>query len=100
MEELGKFLIDKDIGRIAIKKEINDLENYNNLGVHHHMGGTRIGNDINLSVVDTDLKVHGTQNLFVAGSSVFKSSGYSNPTYTIVQLSIRLAKKINEKLII
>ena len=98
MEELGKFLVDKNIGRIAIKKEIENMEGYENLGVHHHMGGTRIGDNLNTSVVDSNLKVHDTKNLFVTGSSVFASSGYSNPTFTIVQLSIRLGEKINEKL--
>ena len=96
MQELGKFLIDNDIGRIAIKKEIENLEGYKNLGVHHHMGGTRIGNNLNTSVVDSNLKVHDTKNLFVAGSSVFTTSGYANPTFTIVQLSIRLGEKINK----
>ena len=62
------------------------------------MGGTRVGTEVNSSVVDTDLKVHGTKNLFVAGSSVFRSSGYSNPTYTIVQLSLRLSDEIKKKL--
>ena len=48
------------------------------------------------SVVDSDLKVHDTKNIFVAGSSIFATSGYSNPTFTIVQLSIRLGEKINK----
>ena len=60
------------------------------------MGGTRIGDNLNTSVVDSNLKVHDTKNLFVAGSSVFATSGYSNPTFTIVQLSIRLGEKINK----
>ena len=98
MQELGKFLINKDIGRIALKKEIENLENYENLGVHHHMGGTRMGDDLTKSVVDKNLKVHEIKNLYVAGSSVFKSSGYSNPTYTIVQLSLRLSNEIKKKI--
>ena len=98
LKELGKFLIDNNIGRIAIKKEIENLETYENIGVYHHMGGTRIGDNLNTSVVDTNLKVHDTKNLYVVGSSVFRSSGYSNPTYTIVQLSLRLADEINKKL--
>tara|TARA_B100000787_G_C16108357_1_gene256912 strand:- start:315 stop:878 length:564 start_codon:yes stop_codon:yes gene_type:complete len=98
MQEFGKFLINKDIGRIALKKEIENLENYENLGVHHHMGGTRMGDDLTKSVVDKNLKVHEIKNLYVAGSSVFKSSGYSNPTYTIVQLSLRLSNEIKKKI--
>lgn len=98
LEELAKFLINNDIGRLAISNDIKDLKSYENLGVYHHMGTTRIGNDPKTSVVNTNLKVHGTKNLYVAGSSVFRSSGYSNPTYTIVQLSIRLANEISKKL--
>jgi choline dehydrogenase-like flavoprotein len=60
----------------------------------HHMGSTRMGTDARSSVVDPDLRVHGTENLFVAGSSVFPASGCANPTYTIVALSIRLARRL------
>lgn len=42
-------------------------------------------------VVDTDLQVHGVRGLFVVGGSVFPTSGYANPTLTIVALALRLA---------
>jgi choline dehydrogenase-like flavoprotein len=42
-------------------------------------------------VVDPDCRVHGVANLYVAGSSVFPTSGYANPTFTIVALALRLA---------
>jgi choline dehydrogenase-like flavoprotein len=41
-------------------------------------------------VVDADCKVHGITNLLIGGSSVFASTGFVNPTYTIVQLALRL----------
>jgi choline dehydrogenase-like flavoprotein len=47
--------------------------------------------DERLGVVDADCRVHGVPNLFVAGSSVFPTGGYANPTLTIVALAIRLA---------
>jgi choline dehydrogenase-like flavoprotein len=57
----------------------------------HHIGTTRMSNDPTQGVVNADLKVHSLDNLYVAGSSVFPSTGISNPTFTIITLSIRLA---------
>lgn len=57
----------------------------------HHMGTTRMSEDASTGVVDKDLRVHGTDNLFIAGSSVFATGGASNPTLTIIALSHRLA---------
>ncbi len=56
----------------------------------HHTGTTRMGADPTTSVVDRDCRVHGIENLYVAGSSVFPTSGYANPTLTIVALALRL----------
>ena len=53
----------------------------------HHMGTTRMGDDRSTSVVDRYCRVHGIENLFVAGSSVFPTSGSANPTLTIVALA-------------
>ncbi len=57
----------------------------------HHLGTTRMGRDPKTSVVDPNCRVHGVQNVFLAGGSVFPTSGCANPTFTIVALSIRLA---------
>jgi len=60
----------------------------------HHMGATRMGLDPRTSVVDPQLRLHGAANVWIAGSSVFPTSGCANPTYTIVALSIRLARHL------
>jgi choline dehydrogenase-like flavoprotein len=60
-------------------------------GVGHHMGTTRMHSDPKRGVVDANARVHGVENLFIAGSSIFPSCGFANPTLTIVALSIRLA---------
>jgi choline dehydrogenase-like flavoprotein len=60
----------------------------------HHIGTTRMSDDPRTGVVDRDSKVHGVGNLFIAGSSVFPTSGYANPTLTIVALAIRLAEHL------
>jgi choline dehydrogenase-like flavoprotein len=58
------------------------------------MGTTRMGESASTSVVDRDCRVHGYANLFVAGSSVFPTGGYANPTLTIVALALRLAETL------
>ena len=60
------------------------------------MGGTRIGNNPKDSVVDKNLKVHGIDNLFINGSSVFRTGGHSHPTYTIVKLALRLGEHLSK----
>lgn len=64
----------------------------------HHMGTTRMGSDPASSVVDGDLRVHSLANLWCAGASVFPTSGCANPTFTIVALSIRLARHLRTHL--
>ncbi|MDQ1535067.1 MAG: hypothetical protein QOF28_2828 [Actinomycetota bacterium] len=64
----------------------------------HHMGTTRMHADPTRGVVDTDCKVHGTDNLYIAGSSVFPAVGYSNPTLTILALTLRLADHLASRL--
>jgi choline dehydrogenase-like flavoprotein len=61
---------------------------------YHHMGGTRMGDTVKSGVVDTNCRVFGKDNLYVAGSSVFPSGGEANPTLTIVQLALRLAEHL------
>ena len=63
-------------------------------GGFHHMGTTRMHSDPRQGVVDTDSRVHGMTNLYVAGSSVFPTAGYANPTLTLVALSLRLARHL------
>ncbi len=63
----------------------------------HHLGTTRMGSDPRASVVDADLRLHGAENVFCAGGSVFPTSGCANPTFTIVALSIRLAEHLRTR---
>ncbi len=61
---------------------------------YHHIGTTRMGASAADSVVDADCLVHGLDNVYAAGSSVFPTSGQANPTLTIVALAIRLAEHL------
>lgn len=59
--------------------------------VAHPMGTTRMSDHPTVGVVDRDCRVHGMSNLFVAGTSIFTTSGHANPTQTALALAIRLA---------
>lgn len=58
---------------------------------HHHIGTCRMGRDPTTSVVDENLRVHGTSNLYVTGSAAFVTAGVGGPTLLLTALSLRLA---------
>src|SRR5699024_9597668 len=57
----------------------------------HSIGTTRMSSDPATGVVDGDLRVHGTRNLFIASTSVFPTSAEANPTFFAAALAVRLA---------
>lgn len=65
---------------------------------HHHAGTTRMHLDPRYGVVDSDGRVHGSVNLYVTGSSVFPTSGFANPTLTVIALGVRLAAHLRQRL--
>jgi choline dehydrogenase-like flavoprotein len=67
-------------------------------GGKHHMGTTRMHARSTRGVVDGDSRVHGIENLYVAGSSVFPTADFANPTLTIVALALRLADHVKGRL--
>ena len=68
------------------------------VGNFHHLGTTRMATEARCGVVDENCRVHEAENLYVAGSSVFPSAGFANPTLTIVALAIRLADHLKRVL--
>jgi choline dehydrogenase-like flavoprotein len=94
--ELAAVQLGLDPGRIVKQMHLMlDGPRYNFFW--HHMGTTRMSEDPARGVVDTDCRVHGVANLFVAGSSVFPTGGTGPPTLTIVALALRLADLIAAK---
>jgi choline dehydrogenase-like flavoprotein len=59
------------------------------------MGATRMARSPRQGVVDEHCRVHGVDNLFVAGSSVFPTSGIANPTLTLLALTFRLGDRLS-----
>jgi len=60
----------------------------------HHMGSCRMGDDPLTSVVDRNLRVHGTSNLYLSGSEVFVTGGAMQPVLTITALAYRLGEHL------
>jgi choline dehydrogenase-like flavoprotein len=65
---------------------------------YHHAGTTRMAATPAEGVTDPDCRVFDTDNLYLAGGSVFPTSGYANPTLTMVALAIRLSDTLRERL--
>jgi choline dehydrogenase-like flavoprotein len=96
---VGRALARAGLGRLQILLREDDAEWPDDLAVgRHHMGTTRMHADPRRGVVDASCRVHGVDNLFVAGSSVFPTSGAAGPTLTIVALAIRLADHLKQAL--
>jgi len=62
--------------------------------VNHHMGGTRMSATAADGVVDDQLQVWGTPNLYICSSAVFPTASHSNPTLTMLALGARLVDKL------
>jgi choline dehydrogenase-like flavoprotein len=63
----------------------------------HHIGTARMGTNPATSVVDAQCRVHGVDNLYIAGSATFPTSSQANPTLTIVALALRLAERLRKE---
>lgn len=85
------------LGRIAIDPARATADFHLAHG-NHHMCTTRMAADPTQGVVDLDLRVHGTTNLYVAGSSTFATPGVAAPTITLVALAARLAEHLHREL--
>jgi choline dehydrogenase-like flavoprotein len=85
------------IGELSLAQNETDIETVvRRDGAYggHHIGTARMADAAASGVVDSDGKVFGVNNLFVAGSAVFPTSSQANPTLTIVALSLRLAEHL------
>jgi choline dehydrogenase-like flavoprotein len=93
------------LGRLLAARGVAALTDQFHPGSHpspvmsnfHHLGTTRMHRDPRHGVVDADSRVHSSNNLYVAGSSVFPTGGYLNPTLTIIALAYRIARTISDR---
>ena len=91
---LGRWLGSSGLGRLQYTRPVSPETTESFSGGMHHMGTTRMSRDNREGVVNSDCRVFGTDNLYIASSSVFPTAGYANPTLTIVALAVRLAEHL------
>lgn len=85
------------LGRVVFPAARKDFLRISNAS-RHHMGATRMHRDPEKGVVDADSRVHGVSNLYVAGSSVFPTSGIGNPTLTLLAMTYRLTDHLKREM--
>jgi choline dehydrogenase-like flavoprotein len=103
MRRFGLLLKDemeqRGLARITLDSRLLDLDPAFMAEIHdaiHQMGTTRMGNGPDDGFVDANLKVFGIENLFVTGAAVFPSTGFANPTFTALALTLRLGDHLAE----
>ena len=64
----------------------------------HHIGTVRMGRSPETGAVDTEARVFGTDNLYVASAAIFPTSSQANPTLTIVATALRLADHLKQQM--
>jgi choline dehydrogenase-like flavoprotein len=92
--QFAEFLRDAGGAEFVVRREIASgdpsiLEEATDS--YHQCGGARMALDPQNGVVDSNCKVFGTENLFLAGAAVFPSSSFANPTFTAMALAKRLS---------
>jgi hypothetical protein len=60
----------------------------------HQVGTLRMSLEPERGVVDPDLRVWGTENLYVCSSGIFPTSGQANPTFMLGAFAVRLANHL------
>ncbi|HEY3695291.1 GMC family oxidoreductase [Phenylobacterium sp.] len=86
----GEVVLDPDLFTDRIVEKCTDQ--------FHHCGGARMAENARDGVVDADLRLHGIENAFLCSSAVFPSSGFTNPTHTIIALAVRLSDHLDSAL--
>ena len=95
---LGEAAARAGVGRIRLNIDPESERSWVPVGGAHLMGTTPMGANAKTSVADRNGRLHTVRNAYLAGSSLFPTSTYGNPTYTIVALALRLGDHLKAML--
>ena len=97
--KVARYLVDKGV---QVMKQMGAQRYFGNAftapTANLIAGGLRFGRDARTSALDSDCRVHGTDNLFVTDGSFMPTGGSVTPTWTIYANSFRVADKIKRQL--
>ena len=99
MQETFRAIIE-EMGGTPLTSMPSREDNYgleNGGRIIHEVGVTRMGNDPNTSVVNSNCQAHDVRNLFVADGGPFVSNPDKNCTWTILALSMRTSEFIAQE---
>jgi choline dehydrogenase-like flavoprotein len=90
----------EQIARLRLFSTVDDLDESMLLSlrageIYHPAGSTRMGTNGREAVVNSDLRVFGLSNLWIASTSTFPSLGTANPTLTLMLLTLRLGDNLS-----
>lgn len=118
-ENVGEIRVNNK-GRLEVEKQLTDqdmtrrdagLETVHNIMTEagatkvlhapmyfglHLMGGAVIGTNPNTSVVNSEFKLHTSENIYVCDSSLFPNAPGINPSLTIYALSQKLSEQLTK----
>jgi hypothetical protein len=98
-KELDGYLQSIKCGKLEYwypENELEDAIRVNSKDGIHQSGTTRMADSASEGVVDLNLKVFGTQNLYICSCSVFPTSSQANPTYFIGAFAVRMAHHLSQ----
>ena len=97
-QRIGLELIQAGLAIGEPEQLIDAIDDSSVLHSNHHLGTTRMSSDTRTGVVNDQCRVHGTDNLYVMGGSVFPTGSWANPTMTVLALTLRLAAHLRQLL--
>jgi choline dehydrogenase-like flavoprotein len=89
MRILGKAFEGSTTARLDLSRLDDQVMEMTGIG-GHHIGTARMAAGPDTGVVNGAGELFGTRNLYIAGAAIFPTSGFANPTLTIVSLALRL----------
>jgi choline dehydrogenase-like flavoprotein len=92
LQLLTQRFAESGLGTFEFGDDLPSLETMTDAA--HQMGTTRMANRPEEGVVDTNCRVFGTENLYVASSAVFPTGPSYSPTFTILALARRLGQHL------